>query len=112
MLKIKGITVKLFINEDGEKDNFNHPIQLEKVVEVENVLVSPISSDDILNTTSLDGHKIVYNLAIPKNDNNKWENANVEFFDRKWHVVGIALVGIDENIPMFWNKKVIVEAYE
>lgn len=112
MSKLKGITVTLYIIEEGEKDEFNHPTVIENAVEVENVLVSPVSSDDVLNTTSLDGRKIVYTLAIPKGDENTWENANVEFYGRKWRVVGVPLMGIEENIPLEWNKKVTVEAYE
>ncbi len=112
MSKIKGITVNLIIREEGKRDEFNHPTVIEKTIEVENVLVSPTSSDDILSNTSLDGHKIVYTLAIPKGDENTWENAIVEFYGRKWHVVGIPLMGIDENVPLYWNKKVTVEAYE
>lgn len=112
MSRLKGVTVTLLIKEEGEKDEFNHPTVIENAVEVENVLVSPVSSDDVLNTTSLDGRKIVYTLAIPKGDENTWENANVEFYGRKWRVVGIPLMGIEENIPLGWNKKVTVEAYE
>lgn len=112
MSRLKGVTVTLLIKEEGEKDEFNHPTVIENAVEVENVLVSPVSSDDVLNTTSLDGRKIVYTLAIPKGDENAWENANVEFYGRKWRVVGISLMGIEENIPLEWNKKVTVEAYE
>ena len=112
MSKLKGITVKLYINEEQGRDEFNHPIVVEKAIDVENVLVSPSSSDDVLNNTSLDGHKIVYTLAIPKDDENTWENAKVEFYDRKWRVVGIPLKGIEDNIPLEWNKKVTVEAYE
>lgn len=112
MSRLKGVTVTLLIKEEGEKDEFNHPTVIENAVEVENVLVSPVSSDDVLNTTSLDGRKIVYTLAIPKGDENTWENANVEFYGRKWRVVGISLMGIEENIPLEWNKKVTVEAYE
>ncbi len=112
MSRLKGVTVTLLIKEEGEKDEFNHPTVIENAVEVENVLVSPVSSDDVLNTTSLDGRKIFYTLAIPKGDENTWKNANVEFYGRKWRVVGIPLMGIEENIPLEWNKKVTVEAYE
>lgn len=33
------------------------------------------------------------------------------FLGRKWHVLGFAIEGIDENIPLDWNKKVMVERY-
>lgn len=112
MNRIKGITVTLIQKVEGDRDEFNHPTYTEKRIDVENVLVSPTSSNDILNNTSLDGHTLSYSLAIPKSDTNDWTDAIVEFYDRKWHVIGIPLVGIDAMIPLEWNKKVTVEAYE
>ncbi len=112
MSRLKGITVTLLQKVEGERDEFNHPTYTEKEIKVENVLVEPVSATDILNNTSLDGHTITYSLGIPKNDENTWENAIVEFYGRKWHVIGIPLVGIESMIPLEWNKKVTVEAYE
>ena len=40
------------------------------------------------------------------------ENRIVEFFGAKWHTVGFPIQGIDEMIPLKWNKKVTVEKYE
>ncbi len=34
------------------------------------------------------------------------------FFDKKWRTVGLALEGIEELIPLEWNKKVMGERYE
>ncbi len=112
MSRIKGITVTLIQKVEGNRDEFNHPTYSEKRVDVDNVLVEPVSSTDILNNTSLDGHTLSYSLGIPKDDENTWENAIVEFYGRKWHVIGIPLVGINAMIPLEWNKKVTVEAYE
>lgn len=113
MHRIKGITVTLYSRTDtGKRDAFNHPVYEEKAEEIENVLVSPITSEDILSNTSLDGHKASYTLGIPKMDNHSWENAIVGFFGKRWHVIGIPQEGISENIPLSWNKKVTVEAYE
>lgn len=110
---IQGMTVTLInLVDTGTRDSFNHPISIETRVEIDDVLIAPISSDDILNNTSLDGHKAVYTLAIPKTDNHTWTNAIVEFHGRKWHVIGFPIEGIEENIPLRWNKKVTVEAYE
>lgn len=113
MQRIKGITVTLYSRMDtGKRDAFNHPVYEEKAEEIENVLVSPITSEDILSNTSLDGHKASYTLGIPKMDNHSWKDAIVEFFGRRWHVIGIPQEGISENIPLSWNKKVTVESYE
>lgn len=112
MNRIKGITVTLIQKIEGDRDEFNHPTYTEQRISVENVLVSPTSSNDILNNVSLDGHTLVYSLAIPKGDTNEWTDAIVEFYGRKWHVIGIPLEGIEDMIPLEWNKKVTVEAYE
>ena len=52
MHRIKGITVTLHSRTDtGKRDAFNHPVYEEKAEEIENVLVSPITSEDILSNT-------------------------------------------------------------
>ena len=84
----------------------------EKPVEVEDVLVSPTSTTDITGNTNLSGKKTVYTMAIPKGDTHEWEGRTVEFWGKKWKVVGIPLEGIDELLPLKWNKKVTVERYE
>jgi len=112
MAKIKGITVTLINKEEIGKDPLGAPIYLDKEIEVENVLVSPTSSDDIINQLNITGKKAVYTLAIPKSDTNIWEDKEVRFFGEKWRVFGIPLQGIDELIPLDWNKKVMVERYE
>ncbi|WCZ54960.1 hypothetical protein [Latilactobacillus phage TMW 1.1365 P1] len=79
---------------------------------MDNVLVAPASADDITNQLNLTGRKAIYTLAIPKGDTHDWENKPVEFFGQRWKVFGIPLEGIDELIPLDWNKKVTVERYE
>lgn len=111
MGKIKGITVTLIDKIEVGADPFNNPIYEEVGIEVENVLVSPTSSDDVVNQLSLTGKKAVYTLAIPKGDVNDWEDKEVSFFGKKWRTFGIPLEGIEELIPLDWNKKVMVERY-
>lgn len=112
MAKIKGITVILISKEETGNDPLGAPIYLDKEIEVENVLISPTSSDDIINQLNITGKKAVYTLAIPKSDTNIWEDQEVRFFGERWRVFGIPLQGIDELIPLDWNKKVMVERYE
>lgn len=109
---IKGITITLYQKEEVGRDRFNYPIYEESPVNVENVLVSPVSSDDIVDATQLKGKKAVYTLAIPKEDDHSWEDCTVEFFNQKWRTFGFSLEGIKENIPLKWNKKIMVERYE
>jgi len=112
MAMIKGITVTLINKQEVGRDPFNKPIYEDVPIEVENVLVNPTSTDDIVNQLNINGKKAVYTLAIPKGDTNEWENAEVFFFGKRWRTFGIPTEGIDHLIPLDWNKKVMVERYD
>jgi hypothetical protein len=109
---IKGITVTLINKKEIGRDPFGAPIFEDVEIPVHNVLVAPVSSDDAVNRLDLTGRKAVYTLAIPKGDANVWENQEVRFFGERWRVFGIPTEGIEELIPLNWNKKVMVEKYE
>lgn len=110
-MSIKGITVTLISKQETGRDPFGEPIYEDVEIEVDNVLISPTTSDDIVNQMTLTGKKAVYTLAIPKGDTNKWEDQEVRFFGETWRVFGVPLQGIDHLIPLDWNKKVTVERY-
>lgn len=112
MSRIKGITVKLIEKSVAEIDPFGNEVFTEMEVDVENVLVSPSSQDDIVTSTNLYGKKAVYTLAIPKGDTHTWVDTKVKFFDKTWRTFGEPVKGIDELIPLDWNMKVMVELYE
>jgi hypothetical protein len=112
MARIKGITVTLIKKKEVGRDPFNAPKYEDVEVKVENVLVSPTSTDDIVNQLNITGKKAVYTLAIPKGDTHVWENQEVRFFGKRWRVFGMELQGIEDLIPLDWNKKVMVERYE
>ena len=110
---LKGITVELINQVDsGTKDRFNRPIYTEKSIQVANVLVSPSSSNDVTDDTVLSTDQTTYQLAIPKGDRNIWKNGKVKFFGKTWSVVGDVIEGIEDLIPLDWNRKVTVELYE
>ena len=109
---MKGITVTLHSKTASGVDEFNRPIYTEEAVSVADVLVSPASSQEQAETLNLMGKKIVYTLAIPKGDEHEWENAKVSFFGRTWEVVNFVTQGIEENIPLRWNKQVQVARCE
>ena len=111
-MQIKGMNVSVYEPIHTGIDGFGNPVYEFEAVVVENVLVAPGSSDDILSTTNLTGKKAIYTLAIPKSDNHDWTDKKVEFFGQMWKTFGIPLEGIEENIPLEWNKKVMVERYE
>ena len=111
MAKLKGTTIILVDKIEDGKDPFGNPIYKNKDIEIENVLIQPTSSDDIVNQMNLTGKKAVYTIAIPKTDNHDWEDKEVKFFGQRWRTFGIPLEGIEKMIPLDWNKKVMVERY-
>lgn len=108
---IQGMTVKLHEKIKVGEDPFHMPVYEEQIDEVANVLVAPTASVDNPSNTNLQGSETTYTLAIPKGDNHKWENAVVEFFGKLWRVEGEVVEGIEQNIPLLWNKKVTVKRY-
>jgi hypothetical protein len=111
-LSIKGIPVKLSVKTQTGIDGFNRPTYEVFQEVVENVLVGEPSAEDVVNEINLSGKRIAYVLAIPKGDTHTWENTEVEFWGMTFKTVGILTQGIDDNIPLQWNKKVKVERYE
>ena len=112
MTIIKGIQIVLINNIQTGVDAFNRPIYTESHTTVNNVLVSPTSQEDVINQLNITGKKAVYTLAIPKGDTHNWEDSDVEFFGKRYHVFTPVIEGIEELIPLQWNKKVMVEIYE
>ena len=109
--RIVGITVNLINQVQTGTDPFGNPIFTPNTVSVQNVLVAPSSSDDIVDSTQLYGKKAVYTIAVPKGDTNVWENQIVEFFGHRWHVFSFPMEGIEANIPLSWNAKYYVERF-
>jgi hypothetical protein len=113
MGKIIGIDVVLHQKTQTGVNAFNEPIYSDSTVTVSNVLVAPTTSDDVVDENSLVGRKEVYTLAIPKGDTHDWKaGKKVSFFGADWRIIGIPTEGIEEMIPLDWNKKVQVERYE
>lgn len=108
---LKGITITLINRVQTGEDDFGAIIYDDIEISVNNVLVAPTSSDDIVNQMSLTGKKAVYTLAIPKGDTHDWEDKEVKFFNQRWQTFGVPLEGIEDMIPLDWNKKVMVERY-
>lgn len=111
MAKIKGMIIILVDKVQIGVDPFGKPIYEDKDIEVENVIVAPVSSDDVVNQQSLTGKVAVYSLGIPKGDTRDWEDKEVKFFGQRWRTFGIPLEGMEHLIPLEWNKKVMVERY-
>ncbi len=109
---MKGITIQLQVKTETGRDDFNAPIYSEEWVDVENVLVAPVSTTDAIELLNLTGKKAEYQLGIPKGDMHTWEDCKVRFFGKTWQSIGFPEEGIESLIPLSWNKKVTVERYE
>lgn len=110
---MRGITVTLYDRTQTGTDALNHPIYAETAVSVDNVLVAPSASMEVLEPTNLDGRRSDYTMAIPKGDMHDWSaGKKVSFFGQSWRIIEIPEEGIEWLIPLGWNKKVKVERYE
>lgn len=109
---IRGITVTLINHIPNGENPAGEIIYKEEKKKVENILVAPASADDLINKQSLDGTKTIYTIAIPKGDKNHWEGQKVIFFGKTWKVFTEAMEGMEDMIPLSWNKKYLVERYE
>ena len=93
-------------------DSFNDPVWEFKAVTVANVLVGQPTADEITSGIDLYGKKAEYMIGIPKGDEHAWEDADVEFFGRRWRTFGTVIRGIEANVPTPWHYKIRVARYE
>lgn len=110
---MRGITVTLYDRTQAGTDALNKPIYTETAITVDNVLVAPSASMEVLEPTNLEGRRSDYTMAIPKGDTNDWSaGKKVSFFGQYWRIIEIPEEGIEWLIPLGWNKKVKVIRYE
>lgn len=113
-MEITGITIQIAVQTQTGEDAFGAPTYDEVLEEVKDVLVGEPSTDDITNSISLYGKKAAYQLGIPKRDTHTWEDTEVilpEPFAGRYKTIGYPTAGIEENIPLRWNRKVLIERY-
>lgn len=111
-MAIQGTTVLLTVKTQAGTDDFNRPVYTETTVPVDNVLIGEPKTEDIIDDLKLYGKRLAYTLAIPKGDTHDWVDTKVQFFGETFHTFGEPTQGIEELIPLSWNKKVKVERYE
>lgn len=109
---IKGITVILHETAQTGTDPFGVPEYEDTATPVENVLVGQPSPQEATEELNLTGKRMQYTLAIPKGDTHDWKDKEVEFFGKRFKTFGEVAEGIEEMLPLYWNKQVKVEAYE
>lgn len=110
-----GITVTLEILTQTSTDAFGQPVYTTSTKDISDVLVGEPTTDDITNTLAMYGKKVAYTLAIPKGDENTWENTYVTLpapFSGRYRTIGFVTAGIEANVPTRWNKKVHLERIE
>ena len=111
MRRLRGQTVALTVKTQSGTDSLGCPEYTETTVDVENVIVDPVSAQDLLDTLNLTGRRAVYTLHIPKGDANVWEDTTVRFWGRTWRTIGMPIAYMEELTPGEWNQKVQVERY-
>lgn len=109
---MKGMTVQLVVESVTGTDPFGNPIVEESTVDIPDVLVGQPSSDDMTTSVDLYGKVCTYKLGIPRTDTHEWVDAVVIIRGERYHTQGFPERGIDENVPLRWNRNVKVERYE
>lgn len=109
---IKGQNILLYEKKQIETDPVGAPVYEETAVEIPDVIIAPVSSEEAIQDTDLYGIKTVYELCIPKDDDHEWKHRKVSFFGSDWQTVGEPVQYIDDNVRLRWNKKVKVARYE
>ena len=109
--RIHGITVTLYDKVKTGTDGFGRPVYGEIPVSVENVLVGEPSSQEVVDTLNLTGKRLAYTLGIPKGDAHTWTDRKISFFGEDFRAIAAPVQGIEDMIPLEWNKKVQVERY-
>lgn len=108
---IKGEQVILYVKKPIS-DHFGSVEIEEQPVVIDNVLIAPGVSQDLLNSTDLNGVEVSYTLAIPKGDTHEWTGCRVSFRGDDYQVVGMPYYCDPKLVPLYWNGKVMVKRYE
>ena len=112
MGRIKGIQVVLYDKKKIGETPFGEALYEDIEILVDDVLIAPVSSLELVNQLNIEGKKEVYMLGIPKGDANNWQDKKVNFFGRDFKTFGAVEEGIEGNIPLKWHKKIMVDRYE
>lgn len=112
MGRLHGIPVTLYNKEQTGTDGFGRPVYKETPVIVENVLVGEPTAQEIIDELNLSGKHLAYTLAIPKGDTHTWTDRKICFFGEAFRAIAAPVQGIEDLVPLDWNKQVKVERYE
>lgn len=107
MTLMRGVTVTLYERAPtAVLDAFGVPVSNETAVTVDNVLIAPLSEEELRGQTPNDesGYRVMCQLAIPKGDTHNWENCRVTALGHDWRIIGTAKEGVEALIPGAWHK--------
>lgn len=105
---IRGETVVVECKIPDGVDAYNHAKYATAELPVENVLVAPQSSSDVIDGNRTDGAEVRYKLHFPKTYIGKLDGLRVKVRDEWLHVVGSPRRYTAENTPGRWNMEVEV----
>lgn len=92
---IKGTNISLYSGDEIEIVN--------------NVLISNGATTESAEMSESGGKLLTYTLAIPKYDTHNWTNRIIGFYGEKFRTTGFEIQGIEENMPLQWNKQIKVQ---
>lgn len=108
-----GETVSLLEKQITGEDDFGAPEVAETWVDVSNVLVGNVTSEDAIAELNLSGKRIAYMLCIPKGDEHSWADTDVMIRGKRFRTVGLEKEYKEAGLPPLpWNKQIGVEHYE
>lgn len=108
-MELKGITIQLKVKTKTGENSFGEPVFTDGWEDVADVLVGQPTTEDMPTNGEPDGRRVDYVMAIPKGDTHVWTDAEVKLpepFAGTYRTVGFPVAGIDEMLPLRWNKKV------
>ena len=74
----------LYERTQSGTDLFGGPVYTETPAQVDDVLVTPATMEDVVSSLQLYGRRMAYELCIPKGDAHAWEGCRVEFFGQSF----------------------------
>jgi hypothetical protein len=107
-----GETVQVATRVEAGRDAFNNEIWEEAIVDVENVLVAPSSTDAVEGSLRVDSTKRTLNLYFPKTFTGVLAKAKICIRNEWYLVVGDPFRFDCSQCPTEWNLTCQVEAID
>lgn len=105
---IAGTTVTVLIPTAASVDEFNNEALEWGRLEVQNVLVAPADTADVVDSNRPDGNRARLILHFPKAFSASLRNCRVEVLGKVWEVEGDPQPFMPDLTPGVWNRPVKV----